>query len=277
MWRTISLVIISFWLVMTTQLVRFVWFPEGSQFAEVPPDVVLKRFLEQSSGVDNAGTLWIYHREKKIGFANIRCTRIRSDAQDYKLHLEGFLEKGSLSFTPEKVMWRIALNLQDVNRLGGFTAFMRVERSPWMVSVVWQRGQQIPLVQVRAPEDSGINDAAVQLLAAQAFGGGALPGLPADVAAAAEAGGDDSVKLRARQGQMDFAGQKSLGHNLELTLMNQWKVRAFITEAGELVHLTLPDGYRLIDPVIHGLIPDYDEDDEEDLPEAGNTDAASRK
>ena len=46
--------------------------------------------------------------------------------------------------------------------------------------------------------------------------------------------------------------------------MDRWKARAFITEAGEFVLLNLPEGYRLVEPVIHGLIRDYDADDEEE-------------
>jgi hypothetical protein len=50
--------------------------------------------------------------------------------------------------------------------------------------------------------------------------------------------------------------------------MDRWKARAFITEAGEFVLLDLPEGYRLVEPVIHGLVRDYDADDEVEDPPA---------
>jgi hypothetical protein len=269
MWRIISVVIIGFWLVMTSLLVRFVWFPEGTQFAEVPPTVVLRRYLEQSSAVNadvnTSGTLYIYHREKKIGFANVRCTRIRHGAQDFMIRMEGFLDRGAVTFTPEKVAWSLSLKLLNVEEFGELTGRVRVERTPWQTNFSWQKGKRVPTITVRAPDELGISDAMIQMMLSQAFSGATpgVPGLPAAPGTPARHGADTSgiLRIRAREKEMDFAGQKSQGHSLEFTILDRWKARAFITEAGEFVLLDLPEGYRLVEPVIHGLVRDYDADD----------------
>ena len=265
MWRTISLVVIGFWLVMTSLLVRFVWFPEGTQFSEVPPSTVLRHFLEQSSTVttiNTSGTLFVYHYDKKIGLANIRCTRLRPGAQDFMLRMEVFLDKKAVPFTEEKVSGSLSLKLIDVDQFGELDGKIRVERTPLLTKFNWKKGQRLPAISVRGAEEAGINDAVIQLMLAQALAGGGVPGMPLEVAAAA--GADDSglLRVRARESMMEFAGQKSHGHILEFTVMDRWKARAFITEAGEFVLLDLPEGYRLVEPVIHGLIRDYDADDE---------------
>jgi hypothetical protein len=133
-----------------------------------------------------------------------------------------------------------------------------------MTNFFWQKGQRIPSVSVRAPEETGINDALIQLMLAQAFAGGGVPAMPAQAAAAVGPDGAGMLRIRARESLMDFAGQKSEGHLLEFIALDRWKARAFITEAGEFVLLNLPEGYRLVEPVIHGLIPDYDDEDEEE-------------
>jgi hypothetical protein len=272
MWRILSLVIIGFWLVMTSLLVRFVWFPEGTQFAEVPPSVVLRRYLEQSSAVSSAvstaGMLYVYRREEKIGFTTIRCTRLRPGGQDFMLRMDGFLDKGAVPFTPEKVTWRLALTLLNVEEFGELKGWVRIERTPWKTDFLWQKGQRVPSISVKAPEEAGINDALIQMMLAQAFAGGGMPGMPAMPGAMA-AGAVPAVEpegvlaIRARESEMKFAGQKSRGHLLEFTILGNWKARAFITEAGEFVLLNLPEGYRLVEPVIHGLVPDYDDEEDE--------------
>ena len=271
MWRTISLLVIGFWLVMTSLLVRFVWFPEGSHFSDVPPSTVLRHYLEQSSAVstsiNTSGTLLIYHYDQKIGFANMHCTRLRPNTQDFMLRMEGFLDKKAVAFTEQKVSWSLSLKLVNVEQFGELEGKIWVERTPWLIKFRWQKGQRLPVVNVRAPEESGINDAMIQLMLAQAFAGGGVPGvpgMPADLGATAGSEGSGLLRVRARESVMEFAGQKSQGHLMEFTVMDRWKARAFITEAGEFVLLNLPEGYRLVEPVIHGLIRDYDADDEEE-------------
>jgi hypothetical protein len=270
MWRTISLVVIGFWLVMTSMLVRFVWFPEGSHFSDVPPSTVLRHFLEQSSAVgtsmNTSGNLFVYHHDEKIGIANVRCTRLRPGAQDFMVRMECFLDRNAVPFTEEKVTCTLSLKLLNVDQFGELKGKIRVDRTPWLTEFHWQKGQRVPAISVHAPEESGINDAMIQLMLAQALLGGGAPGMPADAAEAAGADGSGLLRIRARENAMEFAGQKSQGHLLEFTVLDRWKARAFITEAGEFVLLDLPEGYRLVEPVIHGLVRDYDADDEEEFP-----------
>jgi hypothetical protein len=267
MWRTLSLIIIGLWLVMTSLLVRVVWFPEGSRFEQVPPGVVLRRFLNQSSAVSSASTLLVYQREKRIGFLNLRCSREKPGSQDFKVSLAGFLDKGAVPFAKDKVMCRFTLKLQEVENFGEFNAYIRLERTPWFMDLTWRKGERAPAIHIQAPEETGLNDAFIQMLLGQATAFGGVPGMAPPDPATGITSTEDAIRVRARQSEMDFAGQKSQGHLLELTIMNRWKARAFITEAGEFVLLDLPEGYRLVEPVIHGLIPDYDDVQEEEAVE----------
>jgi hypothetical protein len=174
--------------------------------------------------------------------------------------MECFLDKNAVPFTEEKVSGSLSLRLIDVDKFGEFKGWIRVDRTPWRTEFLWRKGQRVPAISVHAPEESGINDAMIQLMLVQALAGGGVPGMPVDAAAAA--GADGLFRIRARESVMEFAGQKSQGHLLEFTILDRWKARAFITEAGEFVLLNLPEGYRLVEPVIHGLVRDYDADDE---------------
>ena len=72
----------------------------------------------------------------------------------------------------------------------------------------------------------------------------------------AGAGQEDFMKVTAREGSMKIAGQRRKGYVIEFSLMDHYHAKAFFTEAGELAIVELPEGYRAVEPVIHGLVPD---------------------
>jgi hypothetical protein len=114
-----------------------------------------------------------------------------------------------------------------------------------------------------------MNDQLMQLLMAQALlNSGATSSPPAS----SDSDNIDPgvLRIKARQSAMDFAGQKSQGYLLEFTILDQWKARTFIAEAGEFVLMDLPEGYRIIEPVIHGLAKEYDPDKEQVITSEGD-------
>ena len=68
-WRTAAAFVVLFWAVMTGLLLRDVYFPDESRFAEVPPKYVFDLFLKQAEVTAN--TLHLYHRDQKIGHASL--------------------------------------------------------------------------------------------------------------------------------------------------------------------------------------------------------------
>jgi hypothetical protein len=292
MWRAISLVIIGFWLVMSFLLVRYVWFPEGTQFSQVPPAMVLRRFLEQGGASGNLRALHLFHRADRIGFANMSVTRVREDASDYNVRLDGVLEKGTVKSVNERISWTLTLKLVEVDKfdelslrirlepdqpayrsrvqlepnVAGLTGKMRLHQSPPTVHVVWKKGQRMPTITPTGFDN--MNDQLMQLIMAQALlNAGASPAAPT---AGSESIDPGILRIRARGSAMDFAGQKSQGYLLEFTIMDRWKARSFIAEAGEFVLMDLPEGYRIIEPVIHGLAKEYDPDKEQVITSEGD-------
>src|ERR1700759_3547351 len=96
-WRIFTFLITAFWLVMTVLLVRVTYYPEGSQFAKLPPGKVFKMFLDRGA---TSQTLQIYHGDKKVGYASLDPQRnARGLAPgDYALVFSAHLDKGSVEF-----------------------------------------------------------------------------------------------------------------------------------------------------------------------------------
>lgn len=262
MWRSLSLLIIGFWLLMSSLLVRYTWFPEGTQFSEVPVRMVLKQFLDQGSDVSTAGTLHIYRRDEKIGNATVSCRRSRNTDSDYAVRVDGMLDAGAVPNVEGIIRWGFTLKLQDVDRFGEIKGSLRFEPTRRIIDFLWQRGAAAPIINLRG-DQSGMNQELVQAMVTQMLvgaGGGAGLGLVDPNAEVASL-----VQMKARETEMDFAGQKSKGYLLDFITMERWKVRAFITQAGELALVDLPEGYRLVEPVIHGLARDFDAEDAAEL------------
>jgi hypothetical protein len=266
MWRVLSILIVMFWAVMTSLLVRYTWFPEGSAFAQVPPRVVLKQFLEQGSAVSTASTFHIYRQDRKLGQASVSCRRLRTQVDateaDFSVRFDGTLDKGATANADETYSFGVELKLRDVEHFAGTRGHVRMEKSRTLTTFTWEPGARQPSITVKREGKMVLDDQLIQPMIAQMLGGGAAENLAGNLGVAPETDIGSLVKVKARETVKVFAGQKSKGYTLEWIILDRWRVRAFLTEAGELALLDLPEGYRLVEPVIHGLAPEYDDEEE---------------
>ena len=265
MWRIITIAVISFWLLMSSLLVRYTWFPDGTRFSQVPPRLVLQQFLQQGSAESSAGTFHVYRGERKIGHASVSVRRMRdTSTPDYAVRLDGTFTKDAFPTLEENISWGMTLKLLDIENFGEARGHVRLEGSRATLNFTWERGQRLPRLAFRS-QSTQMDEAMITAMMQQMLGAGPDSAVAQQLGIDPQSKVDTIITLKARESVMDFSGQKNKGHTLELNALDRWKARAFFTEAGELALIDLPDGYRLVEPVIHGLTPDYDEDEEEML------------
>ncbi|HSI64423.1 MAG TPA: hypothetical protein VLE43_14945 [Candidatus Saccharimonadia bacterium] len=256
--------VLAFWLVMTFLLVRHTYFPEGSQFAEVPPRVVMKLFLEQGS---QNNTMHVYHYDKKIGHSSIDTKPIRMiDARGkeptaHVLKMSGLLEKGMLKSVNEAVHWRLEARMKHMQEFEFLKGRILLNESGHALEFIWSAGDRAPKISITQNGTASAESQILQTLLGQLMGSGVA--LPGQSPASAGGIGADQVHVTTREGTMTISGQKRYGYTMEIGAMDRWRVKAFFTEAGELALVTLPEGYRLMEQVIYGLGPDYGEEEEE--------------
>ena len=239
MWRFITLLIFAFWAVMVTLLIRATYYPEESRFAQLPPRAVLKMFLDQAN---SSNTLHLYHEGVKVGhvFLSAHHPSDRLDSDDYSLLISGLLEKGAVKDLDGALSWRVGMLLLGAERWGGASGQVRLHDSATVFDFNWPQSAQLPAFTLRKGTEIVADDKLLQML------------IPETVP---DAGGDQLINVRAREGVMMLAGQNRRGYVLELKFM-EYHVKAFFTEAGELAFAELPGGYRALEPVVHGLVPD---------------------
>lgn len=261
--RVFMVFVLAFWLVMTALLIRYTYYPEGSQFAEVPPRVVLKLFLDQGS---KNNTMHIYHFDKKIGHASVDSRSLRfvdgqrGQPRGHALRISGLLEKGTVKSVPDVINWWLEIRLKNLEEMASLRGHIRMHGSGATLDFVWNAGERAPKVTLSNRGDPSADTQMMQLLLNQALGGSA-EGMLASQGIVAP-GGAPQAEIKTREGKMNLGGQRRNGYTLEIGALDRFRLKAFFTEAGELAIVTLPDGYRLIEPVIHGLAPEYGEEEE---------------
>lgn len=260
--RLFMALVLAFWLVMTVLLVRYTYFPESSQFAEVPPRVVMKLFLEQGN---KTNAMYVYHYEKKIGHASVMALPVKGidskpgDPPVHLLKISGLLERGMLKSVDQAVVWRLDARLNRMEEFEYLKGTITLQDPDIKAEFVWNSGEKAPTITFSqrggepAPELQ-----MMQTLLRQMLGSGKQT-VP-DMAAVPD---EKSVHLITREGSMNIGGQKRQGYTLELGATESWRLKAFFTEAGELALVNLPDGYRLMEQTIYGLTPDYGKEEEE--------------
>lgn len=256
LWRFLVILVTLFWLVMAVLLVRVTYFPEGSPFAQLPPGSVLKLFLDRGA---SGKQLHLYHGEKRIGHVTLDLRRVpaRREPEDYLLLLSGMVERGVMRDVTSSLTWRININLREGRRWAGAGGQVRMPELNVLLNFNWREGSPTPEFTLHRRGVLQADDKLLQPLLGQfgtGPGGGALP---------SAAGQDDLLSVSARENAMKIAGQNRKGYVIAFSVMDRYRATAFFTEEGDLALIDLPDGYRALEPNIHGLVPDEPEEPDE--------------
>jgi hypothetical protein len=271
MTRLITLSVLAFWVLMTTLLLRLVYFPDHSRYREVPSRLVLKSFLEGGATIN---TLHVYHKDRKLGHASVSARRLPSAIPDhYRVHLSGVLEKGSLEMIPGQVSWRMDVELENLDTWAGSKGQIRLMDTNMVLDFEWTKGERLPRFTLKEKGVVLADDTSLQPLLAGMLGpnlaGFKMPeglAMPGGVELPENSDISSFIQAKTQEGRMKIAGQYRQAYLMEFSVMDQWKAKVYFTEAGELALMDLPQGYRFVEPVIYGLVPQYDEDEEIPVP-----------
>jgi hypothetical protein len=175
--------------------------------------------------------------------------------------MSGVLEKGMLKSVGEAVHWRLEARLKRMEEFEFLKGYIFLQETGYTAEFTWNAGERAPKISIAQNGVATAESHMLQTILGQVMGGG-MP-LPGQSAAAAGGVSTDQIHVSTREGTMAIGGQKRYGYTMEIGAMDQWRLKAFFTEAGELALVTLPEGYRLMEQVIYGLAPDYGEEEEE--------------
>ena len=238
----------GFWAVLTGWLVRDTYFPPAESHRAIPPGQVFDRFLAQADAFNT--TLQIYRGEESAGHAVVS-VQPREQAGETRHHLvaTGTVTPPNLSpagvQSRAELSFRLGLTFAAGGTWRAFDLDASAPEAGLRARLGWQHGQELPKVDIRQNDQIILDTTGLETLLQS---GGAL--LPAGLTKQLT---EHPPVLTAVEGDMELAGKRRPGLQLSLDLPGLGAARAWFTGDGLLVRAELPGGYRLVEPLIHGL------------------------
>jgi hypothetical protein len=256
-WKIIQVLGVFFWAVMTGLLIRDTYFPEESRFAEVPPNFVLDLFLKHR---DVPNTLLLYKEDKKLGHALIgvrALTAAPGQTTNYDFQGSGQIEGEAFGKKEHQMTWRLTSELDSAKQWRKLSLQMIWQTTDpsagpdqsLVANIAWSEGAGEPVFEVRQGGRVNMDLAKATSL----LDGGAFPLL--NLLGSSRGSGFSSglAQLKAREGLMLLAGKRRKCYVLQMNIMGMYEMNTVFTEAGELARVDLPQDWRLLEPMIHGL------------------------
>ena len=253
LWRLLTALIVLFWAVMTGLIIRDTYFPDQSRFAVVPVSMVFDLFLDDAAAFNN--NLHLYHGQQKLGHVSFALRRLEeSNAEPvYALVANGTLKvpgaggEQNLNFRGNGLMLA-------AERWKQIDIEMKAPETKTEVEISWREGDKLPHLEVKKEGAVVMNTAMAQKLMESPFNSGLIAQM-LPLSRLPQAG---AMSFHAREGRMELAGKKRRCYIITAQLMQGYEAQLYFTEIGELARVELPAGYRLIEPMMHGLEKDLD-------------------
>lgn len=258
-WRAAAALVVLFWAVMTGLLIRDVYFPDESRFAEVPAGLVFDRFLKQAEV--NANTLHLYHGADKIGHANLTLgsSRVPESGKHFHWLVRGVVERFQAKGERVDLTWEVTGESDEKGEWREMELTANLPRQKSVLKVVWAEGDKFPAVRLTRDGKTVLDTPNAGLFMALGMAG--MPGGAGDGWAQAlmpltgSSMKADEFHFTAREGGIELAGRERRCFLVTAPLPGGQQVRMVFAETGELARIDLPQDYRLIEPLIHGMIP----------------------
>jgi hypothetical protein len=251
LWRLLSVIILLFWAAMMGLVVRDTYFPSHSHFAVVHPRFVFDLFLSEAATLNN--TLHLYRDDEKIGYTNFTIRRHGGEMTQpiYSLLISGSVDIPLKNQPKGDVTFRLAGELEDAEIWNHFDLEIHSLSEDVIGSVNWKKGSKMPTVEVKKGGQVIMNTPMMQsMMALKSLTGGEFDWMK-QLTQLQQNG--SSGTLKAREGVMDLAGRQRRCYVVSLDVLQMDEVQLYFTEIGQLARIELPQGYRLIEPMLHGL------------------------
>jgi hypothetical protein len=254
MWRLITLLILSFWGVMTWLLVDKVYLSAGQRVV-VPMNLILDRATEAAT----QGEMMDLLQEKVVrGRASVRVQKwLGSDqhpAQGYLIDSTGNLDGDAEGKLPS-LNWHITGKMDRQHEWHAAVLRLRLLDQDASVMVDWNRERAKPIIEVRKQGQVIMDMAAIeqQLALMKQFPAlSSIPGMEL-LTKADQAGAGAPVEITSTTGLYRLAGEARDGFYITASALGLYRTDVLFTESGELARIDLPSGWQLTNPLLGAL------------------------
>ncbi len=257
LWRLLSALVVLFWAVMTGLIIRDTYFPDHSRFAEVPVRMVFDLFLSEAAAFNN--TLHVYQGQEKLGHTSFALRRMDEGLDANAKPIYALVANGSLNLPGPNgkidIGYQVNGELLEAEQWKSFDVRVNAPNAEMEAEIFWKEGDKLPKIEIKKGGQVIMNTAMAQALIDNPGAAGwitqMLP-MKMDMKSLPQA---SAAKLQAREGRLELAGKQRRCYIVTATLMQGYEAKLYFSELGELARVELPGGYRLLEPMMHGLEP----------------------
>ena len=256
LWKSVTAVIVLFWAVMTTLLVRHSYFPDAPALKVVPVSEILSQVASRRDIVRS--TLSLMRNGERRGNADIAISEWREPLASKRsgVHFQaGGQLTTEVSGENSNITWRFDGDLREAEGWEGMTLAVRTPSNNSSVFIGWKHGDEMPKIEVWRGQErimdtkQALEQAREQKGSGLGIMGSMVPGFLGKQTISLQ----NLVSLQAETGVIPLAGKKRKGYVLTFSLMGFYQAKASYTENGELTRVELPQGWQLIDPLLEGI------------------------
>lgn len=256
LWKSVTALIVLFWAVMTTLLVRHSYFPDVPVLKTVPVSELLSQVASRRDIVRS--TLSLMRNGERRGNADLAISEWREPLAPSRsgFHFQaGGQLTTQVSGEDSNVTWRFDGDLREAGGWESMTLAVRTPSNNSSVFIGWKQGDEMPKIEVWRGQErimdtkQALEQARQQKGSGLGMMGSMLPGFLGKQTISLQ----NLVSLQAESGVIPLAGKKRKGYILTLSLMGFYQAKASYTENGELTRVELPQGWQLIDPLLEGI------------------------
>ncbi|RYD38025.1 MAG: hypothetical protein EOP86_01995 [Verrucomicrobiaceae bacterium] len=258
--RLFSILIIGFWLVMTSLLMRAIWFPEHSRLDAVNPGAVVRLVAARGE----PSHLDIYEGRKIVGRLNVTplSPPIPGGTDEVLLHLDGHLE---LRLPARRLMMSGKLAFNHGGGLTGMDLTLSMRAPKLKLTLKQASGQEIPVARLLLggtllfdssqikESDAGMESNPTVMLLLGLMGMSPAEFDQVRQAARREA---DATAVDARQGDFEIEGVEHHGYLLSVLKNGASTFRVYVENTGQILSIETPTSYRLLSEAIAGDQPE---------------------
>jgi hypothetical protein len=259
LWRIVTVLIVLFWGTMTTLLVRHTYFTEVTS-TPVPVPQLLEQVKLYHSKLGGSHTLNLLRDGAPAGQMYFTLDQ-REDSSGYHWNLGGIVFGNVLKPPVEGLAARWKFEGQQRPDLTWSALILRItaDATNTVAEITWKQGDELPKIEVRTDGQLVLDtEGALQQAREQAssFGLGSLisgGGILGSVMGSSKVDLGRLLQMSARTQPLALGDRQARGVLLTLSALGLMEAKASFTQDGALADVQLPQGWRLVDPLIIGL------------------------
>lgn len=266
LWKSVSALIVIFWLVMTSLLVKHSYFSDEALAKQVPVSTVLDRMARHQEAAGGSDTMQLLYQNEHAGDVAVGVVHRPAEAgkpsTGFSWHAGGRVTGKPLGLDiATAATWTFDADQTEAQSFERMHIGVVATHTKTAVSIDWKLGDEMPKIEVTREGELVMDTKAVMSEAKKQQGGGGLnlggltsmmPGFLGSQKLSLE----HLVMMQAKDELIKVGDRRLRGSTITLSVFGLMQTKMRVTEGGEIAEIEMPNRWRALALLVLGLDPD---------------------